>query len=240
MAVYTGHDCLGCSTDYDGYILITVLTTAVLTKAMITTGLLELDTAAFSSCIPGVPLSRHALYAFQVYLRNVARKHVLGQANAADIEKDVKRVLGIDLTGKLAELQAPMDKSKAIYERVHKQLRTTDGFQELLEVLEIRNADLTQVSDEFDTVYKQAPKAQQRLTSLIASEWQADPNMETVRHPVPCKQQAWVDSADDPGVKGESRSLEKMQTTTATTPTSSRTWRGPRCATRAVGACTTG
>ena len=47
-----------------------------------------------------------------MYLRNVARKHVLGQANAADIEKDVKRELGIDLTGKLAELQEPMDKSR--------------------------------------------------------------------------------------------------------------------------------
>ena len=79
------------------------------------------------------------------------------------------------LTGKLAELQEPMDKSKAIYDRVRERLRTTDGFQELLDVPEKRNADLTQASDEFDTVYfKQAPKAQQKLTSLIASEWQVD------------------------------------------------------------------
>ena len=40
MTVYTGHDCIvpamvTGSTDYDGYILITVLTTAVLTEAMI-------------------------------------------------------------------------------------------------------------------------------------------------------------------------------------------------------------
>ena len=77
-----------------------------------------------------------ALYAFQVYLRSVARKHVQGEVNATDIEKAVKRELGIDLTGKLAELQEPMDKSKAIYDRVRKQLGTTDGFQELLEVPE--------------------------------------------------------------------------------------------------------
>ena len=32
--------------------------------------------------------------------------------NAADIEKAVKSKFGIDLTGKLAELQEPMDKSR--------------------------------------------------------------------------------------------------------------------------------
>ena len=76
---------------------------------------------------------------------------------------------------------------------------------------EIRNADLTQASDDFDTVYEQAPKAQQKLTSLIASEWQADPHMKNLRHPVPGKQQPWVESADDPGVKGKERSREKMK-----------------------------
>jgi len=147
-----------------------------------------------------------------VYLRSIARKHVKGEVSAADIEKDVKRKFGIDLTGELAELQEPMDKSKAIYDRVRERLRTTDGFQELLEVPEIRNADLTQASDKFDTVYlKQAPKAQQKLTSLIASEWQVDPKEKTVRHPVPGKQEPWVESADDPGVKGEPRSREKMK-----------------------------
>ena len=150
-------------------------------------------------------------YVFQVYLRSIASKHVQGEVNAADIEKDTKRRFGIDLTGKLAELQAPMDKSKAIYDQAREQLRTTDGFQELLNVLEIRNADLTQASDNFDTVYEQAPKAQQKLMSLIASEWQADPHMKNLRHPVPGKQQPWVESADDPGVKGEERSREKMK-----------------------------
>ena len=85
-----------------------------------------------------------ALYAFQVYLRGIARKHLQGEVNATDIEKAVKRELGIDLSGKLAELQEPMVKSKAIYDRVRKQLRTTDGFQELLKVPEKRKANLTQ------------------------------------------------------------------------------------------------
>jgi hypothetical protein len=51
-------------------------------------------------------------YAFQVYLRSIARKHVKGEVSAADIEMDVKRRFGIDVTDRLAELQGPMDKSR--------------------------------------------------------------------------------------------------------------------------------
>ena len=58
------------------------------------------------------PPTACAPYAFQVYLRSIASKHVQGEVNAADIEKDVKREFGIDLTGKLAKLQEPMDKSR--------------------------------------------------------------------------------------------------------------------------------
>ena len=47
-----------------------------------------------------------------MYLRSIARKHVQGEVNAADIEKDVKRRFGIDLTGKLAELQE--DKERVV------------------------------------------------------------------------------------------------------------------------------
>ena len=47
-----------------------------------------------------------------MYLRSIARKHVQGEVSAADIEKDVQRQFGIDLTGKLTELQEPMEKSR--------------------------------------------------------------------------------------------------------------------------------
>lgn len=47
-----------------------------------------------------------------MYLRSIARTYVQGEVNAADIEKDVQREFRIDLTGKLAELQEPMDKSR--------------------------------------------------------------------------------------------------------------------------------
>ena len=45
-------------------------------------------------------------------MRSIARTYVQGEVNAADIEKDVQREFRIDLTGKLAELQEPMDKSR--------------------------------------------------------------------------------------------------------------------------------
>ena len=51
-------------------------------------------------------------YFWQVYLRKIARKHVKGEVNTADIEMDVKRKFGIDITGGLSELQEPMVKSR--------------------------------------------------------------------------------------------------------------------------------
>ena len=71
-------------------ILITVLVMAVLTFSYGYHG---------STCAAALQL--HALHAFQVYLRSIASEHVQGEVNAADIEKDVKRRFGIDLTGKL-------------------------------------------------------------------------------------------------------------------------------------------
>ena len=75
----------------------------------------------------------------EVFLRTVARKHVTGEVKASDIEVDVKRRYGIDVSGKFGVLQGPMDASKAIYDAVREKLRTTDGFQGLLEVPDNRN-----------------------------------------------------------------------------------------------------
>ena len=56
--------------------------------------------------------SRLQLHILQVYLRQIARKHVKGEVSTADIERDVKREFGIDIEGKLAELHEPMVKSR--------------------------------------------------------------------------------------------------------------------------------
>ena len=147
----------------------------------------------------------------EVFLRKIARKHVKGQVNAEEIEADVKRRYGIDMGGKLAVLQQPMEASRAIYGKVRDSLSKADGFPGLLNVLENRNPDLVQVEDNFDIVFfEQAPKAQEKLKALIADEWVVDPDEATLRHPVPGKQREWVEMADDPGVKGEDRSREKM------------------------------
>ena len=51
----------------------------------------------------------------EVSLRRTAGKFVKSDVDMADIEKVANRELHIDLTGKLIALQAPLEKSKAIY-----------------------------------------------------------------------------------------------------------------------------
>ena len=43
-----------------------------------------------------------------VYTRKIAARHVKGEVSMTSIEADAKRSLGIDVDGKLAELQAPL------------------------------------------------------------------------------------------------------------------------------------
>jgi hypothetical protein len=109
----------------------------------------------------------------EIFLRTIARKHVKGQLSMADIEADVQRKFGIDMDGKMAELQEPMNRSLEIYETARTTLRALDGYSELLAV-EDQRPDPTQESNEFDTVYAQAREAQEVLTTKIASEWAVD------------------------------------------------------------------
>ena len=148
----------------------------------------------------------------EVYLRTIARQHIKGEANIADIEADVQRTYGIDLKGKLAVLQTLMDLSKAIYAKVREKVSAEDGFEKLIAEPEKRNADLVQVSNDLYTVHvKQAPEAQKKLEELIADEWEADPDKETLRHPVQGTAKEWVEFADSPGIKSEPRVSQKMK-----------------------------
>ena len=52
----------------------------------------------------------------------------------ADIEKAVKRELGIDLDGKLIALQAPLEKSKQIYDEARAMLSVRDEYDQILGV----------------------------------------------------------------------------------------------------------
>ena len=148
----------------------------------------------------------------EVYLRTIARSYIKGEATIADIEADVKRTYGIDMKGKLAILQKPMEMSKAIYAKVREKVSAEDGYKKLIAVPEKRNADLVQVSDDLHIVHlKQAPEAQKRLEFLIADKWEADPKKETLLHPVPGTAREWVEFADSPGIKSEPRVSEKMK-----------------------------
>jgi len=148
----------------------------------------------------------------EVYLRTIARQHIKGEANIANIEAAVKLKYGIDMKGKLAGLQTPMDLSKAVYAKVREKLRTEEGYEKLIAEPEKRNDNLVQVSDDLDTVHvKQAPEAQKKLELLIADKWEADPNKATLRHPVQGTARAWVEFADSPGIKKEPRVSEKMK-----------------------------
>jgi hypothetical protein len=148
----------------------------------------------------------------EVYLRTIARRYIKGEANIADIEADVKRTYNIDMKGKLAVLQKPMEMSKAIYAKVREKVNLEEGYKKLIAVPEKRNADLVQVSDDLNIVHvKQAPDAQKKLEFLIADKWEADPKKETLLHPVPGTARAWVEFADSPGIKSEPRVSEKMK-----------------------------
>ena len=148
----------------------------------------------------------------EVYLRTIARRYIKGEANIADIEADVKRTYNIDMKGKLAVLQKPLEMSKAIYAKVRDKVNLEEGYKKLIAVPEKRNADLVQVSDDLNIVHvKQAPEAQKKLEFLIADEWEADRKKETLLHPVPGTAREWVEFADSPGIKSEPRVSEKMK-----------------------------
>ena len=149
----------------------------------------------------------------EVFLRDILGKQVdLTSVRASDIELDVKREYGIDMQGKLAKLQGPMDKSKAIYTARREKLSSQDGYNELLEVPAKLNSNLMQESDEYEVVFvKQAPEAQAKLMSLIADTWEADPNHSTIQHPVEGTAREWVEFADSPGIKTEPRVSQKMR-----------------------------
>jgi hypothetical protein len=149
----------------------------------------------------------------EVYLRTIARQHIKGEASIADIEADVKRTYGIDMKGKLAVLQAPMDLSKAIYAKVRKKVSAEDGYEKLIAEPEKRNDNLVQVSDDLDTVHKkQAPEAQEKLELRKRGSSLLTRRVSSLSHGC----------------------LKRWKKTTVAMPTSSRTSRGSPCASLAA------
>ena len=72
--------------------------------------------------------------------------------SAADIEKDVKRQFGIDLTGKLTELQEPMEKSRVCTHSLHS-LPSTLPQKHMLAATLLCIAMLTSLGEDPKAVY---------------------------------------------------------------------------------------
>ena len=70
----------------------------------------------------------------EVYLRHIAKKHVKNELSMTDLEADIKRTFGIDMDGKMTELQVQVDKSREIYGVARTRLQALDGFVELLAI----------------------------------------------------------------------------------------------------------
>ena len=119
------------------------------------------------------------------------------RVRVSNVEAAVLRQLGIDLAGKLADVETAMTKSLAIYDAARKEMQESDpsGFESLLAIPERRNPDLCQECDDFDTIYEQAAEADELLQSKLESA-RGD----------------WIDEngLTMPGVKGQLRSLQKM------------------------------
>ena len=145
----------------------------------------------------------------EVYLRTIARTHVKGEVSMATLEGEILREFGVDMRGRMAELEPAMAKSREIYMAARTLLEALPGFAELLTFDEER-PDAVQAHDEFEKVYANAGEAQGKLTGAVATAW--EPDAGNIRHPVEgTTLKPWIEMADDPGVKGATRAKEKVE-----------------------------
>ena len=87
----------------------------------------------------------------EIFLRKIAKQHISGEVNMSDIEADVLRSMGINLTGKLLPLQEEMNLSLRIYRAALRKLEALPGFAELLRHEDLR-PDAVQETDDFNMV----------------------------------------------------------------------------------------
>jgi hypothetical protein len=145
----------------------------------------------------------------EVYLRTIARTHVKGKVSMATLEGDIQREFRVDMRGRMAELEPAMTKSREIYAAARTHLEALPGFAELL-TFDEKRPDAVQAHDEFEKVFANAGEAQGKLTAAVATVW--EPDASNIRHPVKgTTLKPWIEMADDPGVKGATRAMEKVE-----------------------------
>jgi hypothetical protein len=148
----------------------------------------------------------------RVFLRHIARgKFNDTSLSLADVELAIqKEFSGIVMVGKLAPLEPLLLASKGVYNGVMPEIVRQPKYDVLVKIPDLRPVPpLLQSSTSFDALFIEAAVAQEAVKATIAVLWEAAAGS-NVRHPTSGKQD-WVESADDPGIKGLERSLEKMK-----------------------------
>ena len=146
-------------------------------------------------------------------VHNLAAEHFQGHVEVEDIEAKLERDLDLNsFAGALEELREPINMSCMIYDAARKKLENDPGFEQLLDLPELRSEDVCQESNDFETLYGQAAKAQAKMKNSIAAEWHTpDKDHPNNEEPKAGLQNEWVEGAVSPGVKGRDRAKEKLQ-----------------------------
>ena len=140
------------------------------------------------------------------------------QVKSSHIAAAIERELGIDpnqgVAEQIAKLEKPMRISREVYEAARAEMSSSPDYDELIELqLPEPLVASHQESDDFETVYALAARAQPVLERQCAGAWQPSPNHEATKNfkvPKDDTKEKWVDYALSPGIKGRERAEEKM------------------------------
>lgn len=144
------------------------------------------------------------------YLAFVARQHVTLELGIQDFEVNLEQQFNLaplSLRNRLTELEAPLRKSKDIYQAAISKSMTDAAYPDLCAIRDIepRLQPLRQCSADFEELYADASAAHKQLTELFASEWvewkTVDHGATVLRVPAAGKAADWVDIIIDPGAK---------------------------------------
>ncbi|KAJ1456162.1 hypothetical protein M885DRAFT_184188 [Pelagophyceae sp. CCMP2097] len=149
----------------------------------------------------------------RAFLRHIPRDFFQELLSLADVERDVEKAFpGVQMRDRLAPLAPSLMQSKAVYDDAVARIILRDtqkAYDDLCStVLDIRPDPLLRSSKSLAALFAEAARAQDVVAAAIADALETDAASSNVRHPKSDKR-PWVESADEPGIKGMPRALEK-------------------------------
>ena len=145
----------------------------------------------------------------RAFLASVASRFVDSDVTVAEINASVKNKFKIDLD--MSELEEPMRISKLQYEEAMRTVMVEPQYDDLISWGEAIDDELRQPEASFETLYyEDAPAAREAMLAAVAREWEPLKPGSSMQRPRQGTQLPWVETAVDPGLKGEPRSREKM------------------------------